>query len=81
MSVTYIPAALRNLVYERADGCCEYCLIPETVTFAALQIEHIIPEKHGGQTVEENLALSCALAKAKASALSYTRLTLPTRPH
>ncbi len=61
MSVTYIPAALRNLVYERAAGCCEYCLISETVSFATHQIDHIIAEKHGGQTVEENLALSCAL--------------------
>ncbi len=71
MSVTYIPAALRNLVYERADGCCEYCLISETVTFAAHQIDHIIAEKHGGQTVEENLALSCALCnKYKGSDLT-----------
>jgi len=61
MSVTYIPTALRNLVYERADGCCEYCLVSEAVSFATHQIDHIIAEKHGGLTVEENLALSCAL--------------------
>ncbi len=61
MSVTYIPAALRNLVYKRAEGCCEYCLISEAVSFATHQIDHIITEKHGGQTVEENLALSCAV--------------------
>lgn len=71
MSVTYIPAALRNLVYERAGGCCEYCLISETVTFATHHIDHIIAEKHGGQTVEENLALSCALCnKYKGSDLT-----------
>lgn len=61
MSVTYIPTALRNLVYERAGGCCEYCLISEALSFAAHQIDHIIAEKHGGQTAEENLALSCAI--------------------
>jgi len=61
MSVTYIPTTLRNLVYERAGGCCEYCLISETVSFATHQIDHIIAEKHGGQTVKENLALSCAI--------------------
>lgn len=61
MSVTCIPADLRNLVYARAAGCCEYCLISETVSFAKHQIDHIIAEKHGGQTVEENLALSCAI--------------------
>ena len=58
MSVTYIPAALRNSIYKRASGCCEYCLISETVSFAKHQIDHIIAEKHGGQTVEGNLALS-----------------------
>ena len=61
MSVTYIPTALRNLVYNRADGRCEYYLISPAVSFAKHQIDHIIAEKHGGQTVEENLALSCVL--------------------
>ena len=61
MSVTYILTALRNLVYERAEGCCEYCLISEAVSFVKHQIDHIIAEKHGGQTVEENLALSCTI--------------------
>ena len=61
MSTTYIPTALRKLVYERAAGCCEYCLIPETLSFAKHEIDHIIAEKHGGQTTAENLALSCTL--------------------
>lgn len=61
MSVSYISAALRNLVYERAGGCCEYCSISEVFSFAKHQIDHVIAEKHGGQTVEENLALSCAI--------------------
>lgn len=61
MSVTYVPVALRNLIYERANGCCEYCLISEAIGFAKHQIDHIIAEKHGGLTVEENLALSCTI--------------------
>lgn len=61
MSVTYIPAALRKLVYERANRCCEYCLISEGVSFASHEIDHVIAEKHGGLTVEDNLALSCTL--------------------
>lgn len=61
MSVTYIPSALRHLVYERANGCCEYCLISEDVSFAKHQIDHVIAEKHGGLTVEDNLALSCTI--------------------
>ncbi len=71
MSVTYIPTALRNSVYKRADGRCEYCRISEAVSFAKHQIDHIIAEKHGGQTVEENMALSCALCnKYKGSDLT-----------
>jgi 5-methylcytosine-specific restriction endonuclease McrA len=61
MSSTYIPAALRRLVYERADGCCEYCLIPDGAVFAAHEIDHIIAEKHGGPTEADNLALSCVV--------------------
>jgi 5-methylcytosine-specific restriction endonuclease McrA len=61
MSVTHIPKALRDFVYERAEGICEYCLISEEDSFAKHQIDHIIAEKHGGLTVEENLALSCTL--------------------
>lgn len=60
MSKTYIPAALRRQVYERAKGCCEYCLIPDVATFTAHEIDHIIAEKHGGRTESGNLALSCA---------------------
>jgi HNH endonuclease len=59
MSVTYIPNALRDLVYLRAKGNCEYCLISEEVCYSKHQIDHIIAEKHGGLTIENNLALSC----------------------
>jgi len=49
------------LVYQRAGGCCEYCLIPEAVAFANHEIDHIIAQKHGGPTEADNLALSCVL--------------------
>jgi 5-methylcytosine-specific restriction endonuclease McrA len=61
MSQTYIPAALRRLVRERAGDRCEYCLIPESVTFAPHWIDHIVAEKHGGKTDPDNLANSCIL--------------------
>ncbi|MDY7004096.1 MAG: HNH endonuclease [Cyanobacteriota bacterium] len=61
MSKTRIPSALRRLVRERANERCEYCLIPEILTFATHEIDHIIAEKHGGLTEENNLALSCTL--------------------
>jgi 5-methylcytosine-specific restriction endonuclease McrA len=59
MSKTYIPVALRRQVYERAKGCCEYCLIPDVATFVPYEIDHIIAEKHCGRTESENLALTC----------------------
>ncbi|WP_207681913.1 HNH endonuclease [Desulfonema magnum] len=68
---TYISASLRRMVYERAGGCCEYCLIPETTVLAAHEIDHIIAQKHGGLTEADNLALSCAICnKHKGSDLA-----------
>ena len=61
MSKTYLSAALRRLVYERANQACEYCLIPEVVAFISHEVDHIIAEKHGGKTEESNLALACAI--------------------
>lgn len=61
MSDSHIPAALRQLIYHRAKGQCEYCLIPEAVSFAAHQVDHIIAQKHGGLTDADNLALACTL--------------------
>lgn len=71
MSNTYIPSALRKLVIERAKHLCEYCLMPEKLSFATHEIDHIIAEKHGGQTNADNLALSCTLCnKYKGSDLT-----------
>jgi hypothetical protein len=71
MTRAYIPAPLYQLVYERAHGCCEYCLVPEAVTLTAHQVDHVIAVKHGGPTEADNLALSCALCnKHKGSDLA-----------
>jgi hypothetical protein len=59
MSNTYIPVVLRRLVEERADYCCEYCQIKNTLSFFPHEIDHVIAEKHGGQTHEMNLAYTC----------------------
>jgi len=58
--MSYISAALRQLVATRADYLCEYCLIHEEDTFFGCEVDHIISEKHGGQTAEGNLAYACA---------------------
>lgn len=57
--MSYVPATLRRLVTQRAGDKCEYCLFPQTASFFAFEMEHIIAEKHDGITESENLALSC----------------------
>ena len=56
---SYVSAVLRRLVADRAAHICEYCLIHEDDTFFGCEVEHIISEKHGGSTSEENLAYAC----------------------
>ncbi len=59
MSKTYIAVSLRRLVIERANNQCEYCLISATLSFFPHELDHVIAEKHEGQTTLENLALTC----------------------
>ncbi len=61
---SYIPAALRQLVVERAAGRCEYCRFPQDASFLPFEIDHIISEKHGGATAAENLALACVFCNS-----------------
>ncbi|MBD2194815.1 MULTISPECIES: HNH endonuclease [Calothrix] len=71
MSKTYISAALRRLVCDRANHACEYCLIPEIAVLVPHEVDHVIAEKHGGQTDETNLALACTICnKYKGSDLT-----------
>ncbi len=46
-------------VQKRAGHNCEYCGLPQSAFPLPFQIDHIRAEKHGGETVEENLALAC----------------------
>jgi hypothetical protein len=59
VSKTYIAVSLRRLVIERANNQCEYCLISATLSFFPHELDHVIAEKHEGQTTLENLALTC----------------------
>lgn len=54
-----VSTELRRFVTERANNCCEYCLLSQDEYTYIFHIEHIRAEKHGGQTVPENLCLSC----------------------
>lgn len=49
----------RNQVIQRANAQCEYCLLPDNVSFYRHEIDHIIAEKHGGETHIDNLAYAC----------------------
>jgi hypothetical protein len=59
MSETYIPAALRRLVEQRAGYRCEYCLWLASLSLISHEVDHVIAEKHGGATVADNLAFAC----------------------
>ncbi len=54
-----MPTELRRLVVERAGSRCEYCLLPASVAFFPHEVDHLVAEKHGGQTEAENLAFTC----------------------
>jgi len=50
---------LTRLVKDRAFGRCEYCRITQAVFPLPFQVDHIVAEKHGGETVPGNLAWAC----------------------
>ncbi|HSS51654.1 MAG TPA: HNH endonuclease signature motif containing protein, partial [Thermoanaerobaculia bacterium] len=67
----YIGAELRQLVADRADRLCEYCLLHEEDTFFNCEVDHIISKKHGGASVADNLAYSCLFCnRSKGSDIS-----------
>jgi HNH endonuclease len=59
MSSEYVPVALRKLVFNRAQGNCEYCRSQAKFAVDPLVIDHVYPVSRGGKTIGENLALSC----------------------
>ena len=54
-----IPAALRRRVRERANGLCEYCRSPDSISNASFHCDHILPRNAGGKTELANLAWAC----------------------
>ena len=50
---------LKEFVYERAFGFCEYCKSPANISSQPFVTDHIIPKSKGGEATVENLALSC----------------------
>lgn len=58
MTAAFTPA-LRALVFERAQGQCEYCGLSQAGQEATFHIDHVNPRLAGGPTEESNLALAC----------------------
>ncbi len=59
MPSEYVPVALKQLVFDRAKGMCEYCRSQAKFAIDPLVIDHIQPVSKGGATRSENLALAC----------------------
>jgi hypothetical protein len=54
-----IPEQVRQLVMRRAHGWCEYCLLYQDDTLYAHEVGYIIPKRHRGLAVPENLCCAC----------------------
>lgn len=50
--------SLRQAVWQRARGICEYCQLSANYSEFEFEVDHVIAEKHGGLTVHENLCLA-----------------------
>jgi hypothetical protein len=59
VSESYVPAAVRRQVRERAGDCCEYCLLATEDAFFPHEPDHILAVKHGGVGALANLAWAC----------------------
>lgn len=61
MARVHIPADIQQRVREAARNRCSYCLSPQHLVMARLEIEHIVPLSKGGSNDESNLWLACPL--------------------
>ncbi len=61
MRPEYIPVDVVRRVHAAAKNRCGYCLSPQHLVLARLEIEHIVPLSRGGTNEEPNLWLSCPL--------------------
>lgn len=59
MARFYIPVEIDRRVRTAAKNRCGYCLSPQRLVMARLEIEHIIPISKGGSNEESNLWLAC----------------------
>jgi hypothetical protein len=73
MAREYLPVDVDRRVREEARHRCGYCLSPQRLVMARLEIEHIVPVARGGTSDEANLWLSCPLCnRAKGDRVTAT---------
>jgi HNH endonuclease len=61
MARASISARVERRVRAAAQNRCGYCLSPQHLVMARLEIEHIIPLAKGGSNAETNLWLACPI--------------------
>lgn len=61
MARAYISADIERRVRTDARNRCGYCLSPQHLVMARLEIDHIIPVSKGGSNDESNLWLACPI--------------------
>jgi hypothetical protein len=61
MARAYIPIEVERRVRAEARSRCGYCLSPQHLVMARLEIDHIIPVSKGGSSDECNLWLACPI--------------------
>lgn len=57
----HIPEKVKKKVREAAGHRCGYCVSPQHLVMARLEIEHLIPLSKGGTNEELNLWLACPI--------------------
>jgi hypothetical protein len=59
VSLSSIPRSLRDSVFERDGGQCQYCRLKQLGQGATFHINHVVPRAKGGMTLLTNLVLQC----------------------
>src|SRR6266545_7763235 len=54
-----VPLRLAKPIRQQARDRCGYCLSSEALIGMPMELEHLVPLASGGQTIEDNLWLSC----------------------
>lgn len=67
MGRLYISVELDRRVREAAQNRCGYCLSPQHLVMARLEIEHMIPLSKNGSNDESNLGLACPICNGHKS--------------